>query len=289
MPLASGRWAWWNQYGPVPVATCVRRAQEARLRGVIVKQGYPEARDAFAQAGVDWAVERYVYPDEPEAEARLLAGEIARGARFAVVDAEAEWEPLGPEPMQRLVAEFRRLQPDAELYGCVDTRGGRTALPYQRVLAERVAGWMPMIYPAAFGQPVREAFAAALDPSTGSGWPNGKPVMPAIQTYGGVGPTLVAEQIAEVRRRSVLSPTKGGLAGYQAYTIAHASDEEWAVIVRDGDFDGLSPGEDEMGAIDDLRRLQAVAGLFLQAAACALRGESLPDALRAQVRWLLGA
>jgi hypothetical protein len=278
MPLASGRWAWWNQYGSVPLATCVRRAQEARLRGVIVKQGYPEARDAFAQAGVDWAVERYVYPDEPEAEARLLAGEIALGARFAVVDAEAEWESLGPEPMQRLVAEFRRFQPDAELYGCVDTRGGRTALPYQRVLAEHVAGWMPMIYPAAFGQPVREAFAAALD--VGAIRESPLPIMPAIQTYGGVGPALVAEQIAEVRRRSVLSLAKGGLAGYQAYTIAHASDEEWAVIVRDG--------EDEMGAIDELRRLQAVAGLFLQAGACALRGEPLPDALRAQIRWLLG-
>jgi hypothetical protein len=271
MALAEGRWAWWNQYGPLPIATCLRRAQEARLRGVIVKQGYPEARDAFAQAGIDWAVERYVYPDEPEAEARLLAGEIARGARFAVVDAEAEWESLGPEPMQRLVAEFRRLQPDTELYGCVDTRGGRTALPYQRVLAEHVAGWMPMIYPGAFGQPVREAFAAALNVRAIRESP--LPIMPAIQTYGGVGPALVAEQIAEVRRR--------GLAGYQAYTIAHASDEEWAVIVRDG--------EDEMGAIDELRRLQAVAALFLQAAACALRGEPLPDALRMQIRWLLGA
>jgi hypothetical protein len=271
MALAEGRWAWWNQYGPLPIATCLRRAQEARLRGVIVKQGYPEARDAFAQAGIDWAVERYVYPDEPEAEARLLAGEIARGARFAVVDAEAEWESLGPEPMQRLVAEFRRLQPDTELYGCVDTRGGRTALPYQRVLAEHAAGWMPMIYPGAFGQPVREAFAAALN--VGAIRESPLPIMPAIQTYGGVGPALVAEQIAEVRRR--------GLAGYQAYTIAHASDEEWAVIVRDG--------EDEMGAIDELRRLQAVAALFLQATACALRGEPLPDALRMQIRWLLGA
>jgi hypothetical protein len=268
MPLAAGRWAWWNQYGSVPIATCVRRAQEALLRGVIVKQGYPAARDAFAQAGIDWAVERYVYPDEPEAEARLLAGEIARGARFAVIDAEAEWEPLGPEPMQRLVAEFRRLQPNAELYGCVDTRGGRTMLPYQqRVLAEHVAGWLPMVYPKAFNQSVGAAFAAALDSATFS-----QPVFPAIQTYNQIGPAMVAEQIAEVRRR--------GLAGYQAYTIAHASDEEWAVIVRDV--------EDEMGAIDELRRLQAVAGLFLQAGACALRGEPLPDALRAQLRWLLG-
>jgi len=271
MPLAEGRWAWWNQYGSVPLATCVRRAQEARLRGVIVKQGYPEARDAFARAGVAWAVERYAYPDQPEAEARRLADEIARGARFAVIDAEAEWESAsggGPEPMQRLIAEFRRLQPNAELYGCVDTRGGRTALPYQRVLAKHVAGWMPMVYPKAFNQSVRAAFAAALD-----GVAFAAPVMPAIQTYGAVGPALVAEQIAEVRRR--------GLAGYQAYTIAHATDEEWAAIARAAE-------EDNMEAIDALRRLHAVAGLFLQAAAFALRGEPLPDDLRGQIRWLLG-
>jgi hypothetical protein len=275
MPLASGRWAWWNQYGPVPLATCVRRARDARLRGVIVKQGFPAARDAFAQAGVPWAVERYAYPDQPEAEARRLAEEIGRGARFAVVNAEAEWEPLGPDPMQRLVAEFRRLQPHAELYGCVDTRGGRATLPYQRVLASHVAGWMPMVYPQAFGQSVRAAFASALD-----GTSFDRPVLPVIQTYGGVGPAIVAEQLAEVRRRK--------LPGYQTYTIAHATDDEWAVVARDAqDFDGLSPGEDAMEAIDALRRLHAVAGLFLQAAAFALRGEPLPEELRAQIRWLL--
>jgi len=275
MPLAAGPWAWWNQYGPVPLATCVRRAHDARLRGVIVKHGYPEARDAFAHAGVPWAVERYAYPGQPEAEARRLAEEIGRGARFAVINAEAEWEPLGPEPMQRLIAEFRRLQPHAELYACVDTRGGRTTLPYQRVLAGYVAGWMPMVYPKAFGQSVREAFAAALD-----GVSFAAPVMPALQTYGEIGPGMVTEQIAEVQRR--------GLAGYQAYTIAHATDAEWAALARDTqDFDGLSPKEDEMEAIDTLRRLHAVAALFLQAAAFALRGEPLPDDLRTQLRWLL--
>jgi len=276
MPLAGGRWAWWNQYGSVPIATCVRRARDARLRGVIVKQGYPAARDAFAQAGVAWAVERYAYPGQPEAEARRLAEEIACGARFAVVNAEVEWEALGPEPMQRLVAEFRRLQPHAELYGCVDTRGGRATLPYQRVLAEHVAGWMPMVYPQAFSQSTRDAFASALDATTFTG-----PVFPAIQTYNQVGPDMVAEQIAEVRRRK--------LPGYQAYTIAHATDDEWSVVARDAeDFDRLSPGEDTMEAIDALRRLHAVAGLFLQAAAFALRGDALPDDLRAQLRWLLG-
>lgn len=267
MTLAAGRWAWWNQYGTVPLAICVRRAREARLRGVIVKWGYHEARGAFASAGIPWAAERYVYPHEPEAEARRLAEEVAAGARFAVVNAEVEWEPLGPEPMRRLVAEFRRLQPTAELYACVDTRGGRSALPYQRVLAEDVAGWLPMVYPGAFGQPVREAFAAALD-----GVAFNKPVLPAIQTYGGVGVGTVRAQIDEVRRR--------GLPGYQAYTIAHATDDEWSALVRDAEV--------EMETIDEMRRMQFVAGVFAQAAGYALRGERLPADLRAQLRYLLG-
>lgn len=275
MGIAGGRWAWWNQYGAVPLDVCVRRAKEAALRGVIVKWGYPQARDAFAQAGILWATERYVYSGQPELEARRLAEDVSAGARFAIVNAEVEWEPLGPEPMRRLIAEFRRLQPRAEVYASVDTRGGRTELPYQRVLAQHIAGWMPMVYPAAFGQPVRDAFAASLngkDPSAGSGQRFGdKPVLPTIQTYGGVGQEMVAAQIAEVRRR--------GLPGYQAYTIAHATDEEWSVLVREA--------EQEMEAIEELRRLQAVAGLFLQAASHALRGERLPERLKGQIRFLV--
>lgn len=273
MVLAEGRWAWWNQYGSVPVATCVRRAKDARLRGVIVKWGYPEARTAFAQAEVPWATENYVYPDQPEVEARRLAEDVSVGGRFAVINAEVEWESArggGAEPMRRLVAEFRRHQPTAELYASVDTRGNRMDLPYQRVLAEHVAGWMPMVYPKAAQQSVQDAFAASLD--VGAIRESPLPVLPTIQTYDDIGAEAVRAQIAEVRRR--------GLPGYQAYTIAHATDAEWAALVNDA-------GEDEMTAVDELRRLQAVAGLFLQAASHALRGERLPEALEARIRYIL--
>ncbi|MEX2158230.1 MAG: hypothetical protein WEB04_02405 [Dehalococcoidia bacterium] len=266
--FAASRWAWWNQYGSGPIDACVERVRRARLDGVIVKWGYTSAREAFARAGVAWATERYVYPHQPETEARRLADDIAAGARFAVVNAEVEWEALDATPMRRLVAEFRRLQPRAELYACVDTRGKRTSLPYQRVLAEHIAGWMPMVYPGAFGQSVRDAFASALD---GKPFDN-KPVLPAIQTYGAIGASMVREQIEEVRRR--------GLLGYQAYTIAHASEAEWAELVRDAEV--------EMEAIDKLRRLQSVSALFLRAAGHALLGEPLPGELRAQLRFLLG-
>jgi hypothetical protein len=270
MPLATGRWAWWNQYGAAPLDVCVQRARAARLDGVIVKWGFPNARAAFEGADIPWATERYVYPDQPELEAQRLAGDIDRGARFAVVNAEIEWETLGPEPMQRLIAEFRRLQPAIELYACVDTRGTRTTLPYQRALAEHIAGWLPMVYPAAFGQSAEAAFATALDERDFGG----KPVMPAIQTYGGIGAAVVAGQLAEVRRRA--------LPGYQAYTISHASDAEWAVIIEDAERE-----ESDMSAIEELRRINAAASLLLQAAAFALRGQALPAELRAQLLNLL--
>ena len=268
MALAEGRWAWWNQYGAVPLEICVRRAKAARLRGVIVKRGYTTARDAFVRSDVPWATEAYVYPDQPEMEARRLAQDVAAGARFAVINAEVEWERLGPAPMQRLIEEFRRLQPETELYASVDTRGNRMALPYQRVLAAHVAGWLPMVYPKAFGQSVRAAFSASLDGKDFAG----KPVLPTIQTYGQIGAESVAEQIAELRSR--------GLPGYQAYTIAHATDAEWAVLTSDAE-------EDDMAANGELRRLQAVTGLFLQAAGHAQRGERLPERLLAQLRYLL--
>ena len=44
----------------------------------------------------------------------------------------------------------------------------------------------------------------------------------------------------------------------------------------------------EETTIDELKRLQAVAGIFLQASSHALRGERLPDRLEAQIRYLLG-
>lgn len=60
MVLAAGRWAWWNQYGSVPIEGCVERVRRARLDGVIVKWRYTSAREAFVRAGIAWATERYV-------------------------------------------------------------------------------------------------------------------------------------------------------------------------------------------------------------------------------------
>jgi hypothetical protein len=217
---------------------------------------------AFSAAGVAWATERYVYPDQPEVEAGRLADNVREGARFAVINAEVEWEAQGPEPMRRLVAEFRRHQPTSELYASVDTRGSRMDLPYQRVLADHVAGWMPMVYPMTFQQSVRDAFAASLDGKDFAG----KPVLPTIQTYDVIGARAVAEQIAEVHRR--------GLPGYQAYTMAHATNPEWAEIVKDKEGD--MPNEATITAATIIREF----------AAYVEHGLKVPDSLKRRLAYI---
>lgn len=239
MVAAAGFWAWWNQYGNVPLDVCVRRAKDAGI-GVIVKSGYINEQRAFANAGVPWATERYVYPANPPNEAERLAGDIDRGARFAVINAEVEWETKSRSPMEALVRRFRALQPTAELYASTDTRGDRTRLPYQQVLGENIAGWMPMVYPKAFfpgrADMVQRAFRASLD---GKEF-RGKPVLPTIQTYQGIGAVAVSAQLEEIRRRA--------LDGCQAYTIAHATDAEWAAFIAGKDYEeeedmGMTPAE----------------------------------------------
>lgn len=258
------RYAWWNQYGSVPIAQCVERAKAAHLDAVIVKNGYPDARNAFATAGVPFATERYVYPADALTNARQLNDDVQHGAAFVVLNAEVEWETTAPTNMPALITELRRLTA-APVYGCTDTRGTRMQLPYQRTIAAQCDGWMPMIYKAAFGQPTTLAFAAALDGKDFAG----KPVIPAIQEYGNVGPGCVAQEIAECRRRR--------LDGYGAYTIAHATDAEWAVVTADA---GPTPAE-------HLARLNKTAEIFVDCAGHALRDQALPDALAGAAKYLL--
>lgn len=98
-------------------------------------------------------------------------------------------------------------------------------MPYQQELYRYIKGWMPMIYPKAFYPPmptgsVLAAFRNCLDNKDFGG----KPVLPTIQTYDGIGVAAVTRQIALCYARGL---------SYQAYTIGHATDAEWAVIVND--------------------------------------------------------
>lgn len=217
---AAGWGTWWNQYGSVPLDQCVARARG--LDFVVVKHGYWRAFDAFRAAGLRVGVERYVYPTQPAAEAQMLAEGIRRGAEFAVINAEVEWEAQSADPMRALITDFRREAGGAvEIYASVDTRGGRTRLPYQLVLGREITAWMPMIYPGAFQQTPAGAFTACL--AAGQDF-QGKPVLPTFQTYDSVGSSVVSAQMEEIKRR--------GLPGGQAYTVAHATPDEWGAFRR---------------------------------------------------------
>lgn len=230
---AEGFWAWWNQYGHESIEMCVQRVKAAGLAGVIVKYGYPQIHTAFAEAGIPWATERYTYPYQPTVEATWLAEDVARGAQFAVINAEKEWENQPAGPMQQLIDRFRELQPHAELYASVDTRGNRTNLPYQQVLGENIVAWMPMVYPLAFykHRPMGYVASAFRDCLDGKSF-QGKPVLPTIQTYHDIGVGAVEQEMAEVAQR--------GLPGCQAYTVGHATGAEWQA------FSDAIPEEDEM-------------------------------------------
>jgi hypothetical protein len=180
--------------------------------------------------------------------------------------------------MERLVREFRRLQPRAELYASVDTRGNRLSLPYQRVLAEHVVGWMPMVYPAMFRPQrpagfVRQAFADCLD---GKDF-RGKPVLPTLQAFNRIGAVALRGEIDQTTDR--------GLSGYQLYTIAHATDEEWEVVVEQSNAEAIE------GVRRDFQKYawdhainHSVAVLFLRAAGHALRNEPIPNPLKVELR-----
>lgn len=242
---AAGRGAWWNHYAPLGGQPLVDRVHQARLDFMIIKAGYIAPEQTLTQAGIRWGTERYAYPSQPDLEAQYLCNAVRRGAEFIVINAETEWQNWGDAavaPMERLIAEIRRQVGDIELYASVDTRGGRMDMPYQRVLAAAITGWMPMIYPEEFypdpftpSSHVPQAFTDSFNAAGGRF--DGLPVLPTIQTARGIGAEAVVLEIAECDRR--------GLRGYQAYTIGHATDQEWQAFSEEDDMTFIGVGCDQ--------------------------------------------
>lgn len=260
------RFAWWNQYANVDPAYAIARARAARLDAVIVKAGYPRVRDALLNAGITVGTEIYAYPNTIERQAQQLRDDMAAGAAFIVLNCEHEWEPLDAAPMRALIAAI----PPVPMYACTDTRGARWDMPYQRELRARAHGFMPMIYPKAFGQSAARAFSAALDGRDFLG----RSVVPAIQTYDNIGAAAVTDQIAQCTAR--------GLAGYGAYTIGHATDAEWSAIIAHAPTHTPTPTPRPTP-----RQLNTAATVFVDAALHALRGRQLPDSVLAAIRYLI--
>ncbi len=228
----TGLWAWINQYAIPPYDQILFRAQA--VRGIILKWGMLEIRHLLQSAGIPWAVEAYIYPHAATLWGERLAQWYNDGAQFVVVNAEIEWSAPGSgEAMEAfclsLNAHSRRGRP-LPLYASVDTRGNRMHYPYQQILAENIKGWMPMIYPKAFQQTPARAFVACLE--SGQDF-KGLPVYPTLQTYDHIGPKAVTQQLTEVHNRT--------LPGCQAYTLGHATKEEWEAFAMDW-FDEVITG-----------------------------------------------
>ena len=220
---AEGPWGWTNNYAVMPPAQIVERAKQAGLRGLILKVFDPDFEATVAEcqkAGLEYAVENYVYPIRAAYEGKWLAEAYNRtNASFIVVNAEVEWETAPSDAMGSLLSAIVSLAPNAEIYASVDMRGGRNFLGYQEALRRVISGWMPMVYPLAFypSRPegyVESAFRDAVIDSR-----DGLAAFPTIQTYGDIGFNDVRRELEEVLNR--------GLPGVSFYTIEHATDEEW--------------------------------------------------------------
>lgn len=268
------RFAWWNHYGSLGPASVTARALAARLDCVIIKAGFSNVRNTLIDYGIPWATEIYAYPSRIDEQVALVKHDISAHATSVVINAEVEWEETDAPAMTELIRKLRGAGA-ATLYACTDTRGDRMAKPYQRVMAALCDGWMPMIYPGAFQQTTARAFAASLDERMGTA-PNGinfrgKPVIPAIQTYGGIGAASVTLQIAECERRR--------LAGFGAYTIGHATAAEWDAVAAS------APVVEDKGP--DIGQLNKAGDIFATCTLHALRGEQLPAAVAGAARWLM--
>lgn len=245
----------------------MRRARLARLDALIIKYGDPGFERAISAAGIEWGVERFAYAAQARREGNMLADAVDAGARFAVANCEPNagggWGDAGADGAVRsLIDAFRRRHASVPLYICADLRRGRSRdSAFVREAARGgVDGWMPMVYPKAFGQPVRHAFDAAFPGASYLGLP----CMPVIQVYDAVGPALVREQIAEARAR--------GATALSVYVVETASDDELRAVAAAKDSAPTSASDAAM--------LNAVALAYLSGVIRILH-EGTPAELRA--------
>jgi hypothetical protein len=166
----------------------------------------------------------------------MLADAIDAGATFAVANCEPNdgggWErPDAARAIRELIDTVRRRHPQVPLWICADLRRGRSLdAPFVHEAARGgIDGWMPMVYPRAFGQSVAAAYDAA--------WPGptylGLPCAPVIQAYDGAGALFIHEQLIQARERRATSAS--------IYVVETATDEELRAVATFSQADAPSP------------------------------------------------
>lgn len=236
MDILTGLGSWWNGYGALDgdLPREVARAQEAKLDYIAITYGRPDVERAFAQGGIPWGTVRFVYANNPDGEANMLADAVDAGATFAVINAEEgggfDASPAAGGAVTQLITSFRARHAATPLYAAIDTRGGRLSWPYEVALVAGCDALLPMVYPLAFDPAQSPGFiAAGVADALALAANSGRPLHPILQAYPegdrSLGPNGVLEEV-----RVAGSPQ------YQArsmsfYTVGHATDAEWQAVV----------------------------------------------------------
>lgn len=215
--------AWVNNYAVPPDGQLISRGHQVDY---LIIKSFMEHQIALAQANnIPFMVEAFC-PQMTEQQAHLFGRDLANiagktGAIAAVLNVEYwDWDTTG-DVTRNLIAGFRVAQTTMPLYTSLDTRRDKLDYPYQHILAELCDGVMPMCYPLAFQQTPENAVKATFNDALFILWKN-KPVVATIQTYDNIGGPNAA------RTLNALPP---GVVGYNAYTLGHATDAEWAAVV----------------------------------------------------------
>lgn len=254
MDLRGKRGAWINQYAQPNAAVLASRAPQADY--LIIKYGLAQYELVAAQKGWPWLAElmaedgagdQLAYTRPEKYGTRLGQQAIQPGCVGAVInleEADGGWHNDNGTGTFKLIQAYRAVAGSKPLWASIDTRGNRPNSPYQKVLAVECVGVMPMVYPKAFGQSEFQAYQSAISALFKQAW-SGKPVIPTLQTYDNVGFTSVKNQIAEAVTRN--------LDGISAYTMGHATQDEWgAFIVTPAAFP-LIPGTTPVSAVQLLQ------------------------------------
>lgn len=236
--LKDKRGTWINQYAEPAASQFLARTADVDY--VAIKYGQ-ETRDGRAfyeslafSTGRPWVAE--LMPERGQAfaeeDGRHLGEQAAQPGCIAAIvnmeEADGSWQEDDGSRTSVFIDSFQAAAPGVELFASIDPRGNRPNSPYQLVLADRCAGVMPMIYPAAF-YPTRfdgyvaRAFADCLTPLLLQRWA-GRDVIPTFQTYDAVSPDDITIEADQCRQ---LYDT-GTIVGANSYTLGHASDAEWA-------------------------------------------------------------
>lgn len=240
--IVNKKGGWVNQYSAPTDAVFVERAKKVDY--IIIKYGMSSYERLCQALAMPWLAERMAEsgagsqngPSNWLQYASELAAQANQpgcvGAVINLEEADGGWHLDNGSGTRALINKFRQLAPGKPLYASLDTRGNRPIASYQQVCAQLCDGVMPMVYPKAFGQSPDQAMVVAVNNTLKQAW-GAKPIIPTIQTYNGVGPVSVVQQITAARNI--------GAKGFNAYTLGHASAQEWAEVAASSMFGPVVP------------------------------------------------